>query len=82
MPKYIITWNAGYGVDADEVDCESLQEAEQIAYDAWREAAESNASYDAVEWNASDAYELGLTDEDPDEEDDPWDDFAELEKSQ
>ena len=69
MARYIISWNVGFGDEADEVDCQSQEEAEEAAYEAWKEAAESGANYSAVPWNARDAYELGLSDEDPGEED-------------
>ena len=47
MPKYLIKWNAGYGEMTDVAECASQEEADNIAYESWREAAESNADYAA-----------------------------------
>lgn len=68
MSKYIIRWNVGYGDSYDEVEAENLDGAVSLAFESWREEAESNADYDAEPWDAHKAYDYGLTDEDPDEE--------------
>ena len=43
--KYIIRWDAGYGSEYDEVEAESVDEANSMAYERWREDAENNADY-------------------------------------
>lgn len=43
--KYLIMFDAGYGETYDEIDADSLDEADQIAYDCWRDEAESGANY-------------------------------------
>lgn len=68
MKKWIITWNCGYGDTHEEVECETFDEALKMAYEEWREEAESQADYSAQEWNDETAYDLGLIDEDPSEE--------------
>jgi len=50
MKKYIITWNAGYGPESDVIEAESMEKAEEEAYMAWKESAELNADYEAMEW--------------------------------
>lgn len=46
--SYIIKINAGYGDEYSEVEANSFQEAEEKAYEAWREEAENNADYGVV----------------------------------
>lgn len=48
--KFIIKWNTGYGDVYDEVESSTLEEAEQMAYESWRDEAESQAEYKAMEW--------------------------------
>ena len=43
--KYIITWDYGYGTNYDVVEAVDYKEAEKIAYEQWREGAESIADY-------------------------------------
>ena len=50
MAKYIIKWNTGYGDNYDEVEAKDEEEAEQIAYEAWRSDVEDQADYEAMEW--------------------------------
>ncbi len=45
MLEYIIEWNAGYGTSYDVVEAENKEEAAIMAYDQWKEEAESNADY-------------------------------------
>lgn len=56
--KYIITWNAGYGSSSQEVEADSLEGANSIAYEIAREEFENNATYDAVEWSEENAEDL------------------------
>ncbi|MEN8251694.1 MAG: hypothetical protein ABFS32_22435 [Bacteroidota bacterium] len=49
--KYIIMVDYGYGEEYEEVEAEDVEEAEKIAYDVWKEGAESQAKYEVVgEW--------------------------------
>ena len=43
MPKYIVSWNAGYGDSYEEVEA-----ADEQAYELWKEEAESNADYKVI----------------------------------
>lgn len=61
--KFIIMWNGGYGDEVDIVECDSLEEAEELAAHEWRETVESNASYSAVEATQEALEEEGLDDE-------------------
>lgn len=53
--KYIVTWNAGHGDSSQEVEADSLEEANRIAYEIAREEFENNSTYDAVEWSEENA---------------------------
>jgi len=48
--KYIIQWNAGFGPGAEVVEAKTLEEAEQLAYEQWKEEAEQDAEHEAVVW--------------------------------
>jgi 1,2-phenylacetyl-CoA epoxidase catalytic subunit len=43
--QYIIRWNAGYGNLYEEVIAESVDEALEMAYEAWKEEIENDADY-------------------------------------
>lgn len=60
MPKYILTWNAGYGDEHNTVEAENIETAEEIAYDWWLDSAETYASYSAKEYSKEEAEELGI----------------------
>ncbi|MFN3169264.1 MAG: hypothetical protein ACE37E_01065 [Hyphomicrobiales bacterium] len=47
--KYMIVWDCGYGDSADIIEAESHKEATEVAYAAWKEDAENNATYTAAE---------------------------------
>lgn len=47
MTKYKITWDAGYGEEEDIIEANSLEEAEEMAHERWKEEVESNADYSA-----------------------------------
>ena len=49
MKEYLIRWNAGYGDSYEVVEAESEDGALTMAYDSWREEAESQASYGVEE---------------------------------
>ena len=60
MSKYIISWDAGFGIEYEVVEVEDHDAAIHEAYEAWREEAESNAIYDSKEWTEELAEEYGL----------------------
>lgn len=45
MAHFKIMWNAGYGDNWAFVEANTKEEADQLAYEAWHEEAESAASY-------------------------------------
>ena len=51
MNKFIVGWDAGYGMSYEVVVCANLEEAEQYAYASWNDEVEGNASYEALEWS-------------------------------
>ena len=60
MKKYIISWDAGYGANKEVIEAEYLEEAQEEAYEQWREEVERNADYYAIEWTEEEAYEHDL----------------------
>jgi len=46
--RFIIRWNAGYGNSYEEVNVSSLEEAERMAYEAWKEEIENDADYGVI----------------------------------
>ena len=48
MSKYYITWDIGYGEQWEVVNADNENEANEIAYEHWREDAEDSAKYSAV----------------------------------
>jgi hypothetical protein len=60
MPKFIITWDAGYGETSQEIDASDLESAEMEAYAMWKEEAENNAEYSAQEYTEQLAEDLGV----------------------
>jgi hypothetical protein len=66
MPKFIIIWNAGYGENAEIIEAEDESEAQQKAYDAWRDEVESNADYTAKPYSddLADSYSLEMLGDD------------------
>lgn len=55
--KCINFWDAGYGVSADTVEVENLEEANKEAYEMWRQDVEQQADYGAVEYTEASAEE-------------------------
>lgn len=47
MSKWIIEWDVGYGKSHDVIEADSYDEAVEVAYEYWKEEAESNADYGA-----------------------------------
>ena len=58
--KYLITWNAGYGQCEESVDADTQEDALEDAYEAWLDAVQSEAEYDAKPMTAELAEEYGL----------------------
>jgi hypothetical protein len=48
MPNYIIKINYGYGDEYEEVEAENSDDAQKIAYERWREEAESQAVHSVI----------------------------------
>ena len=49
MPRFLIRWDAGYGEQEIEIEADSLEEAEEEAYNHWLEDIQSQGDYEAVE---------------------------------
>lgn len=64
MSKYIIKWDAGYGETVDVIEADSYDAALEEAYNAWKEDAECNADYEALEFNEENCEEYGIDFED------------------
>lgn len=63
MAKWIIKFNIGYGDEYEIIEAENESEAETIAYEAWRAAAEDKADYGAQPYTKEAAIDAGLEDE-------------------
>lgn len=48
MPQFIIMYDYGYGENHELVEAEDKDAAIALAYESWRESAESNANYSAT----------------------------------
>jgi hypothetical protein len=59
MEKFIVVWNCGYGPSAKVVEAESLDEAETLAWENWKEEAEMDADYYAKPYTKEEAEMLG-----------------------
>ena len=62
--KYLIRWDCGYGDNFIVAEADSRDAAEDIAYQEWRDAAETQADYEANEATSENLYEAGF---DPEE---------------
>lgn len=60
MPKFIITWNIGYGDSAQTIEAKDQEAADKAAYEAAREEFENNASYGAEPYTTERAEELEI----------------------
>ena len=58
--KYIIRWNCGYGDSYETIEAKDLDEATEEAYELWRDEAESNADYEAMEYTDELAEDYGV----------------------
>jgi len=58
--KYIATWNSGYGDIHEVFEAENQEEADNYAYELWRDDAESQAVYLAVEYTKELAEDYGV----------------------
>ena len=65
MKEYVIVWDAGYGQSVEVVQAENLKEAEEQAYECWREEAESQSTIFAQELTEEVAEQYGLDDQWP-----------------
>ena len=63
MPKYIIAANVGYGEDVEVIEASTDDEAQNAAYEKWREDAENNADYWSKPLTPELAAEYDLEDE-------------------
>jgi hypothetical protein len=68
MPKFIITWDAGFGEQAEIVECEDQQRAEEAAEGALQEDLQANYGCAAEPYSAERAEELGLETEETESE--------------
>jgi len=58
--KFIIKWNTGYGDSYDVIEADNEELAERAAYEAWRDEAENQADYEAMEYTEELAEDYGL----------------------
>jgi len=58
--KYIIKWGAGFGCSYDIVEAKNKDDADLMAYEAWKDEVESNADYGAQEYTKELAEEYDL----------------------
>lgn len=63
MTKYLITTNCGYGDNHQVGDVANQEEADQLAYEIWKEEAETQAIYYAQELTPELAEEHDVEDE-------------------
>lgn len=48
MTEFIIRWNAGYGDCYDIADVENEKEAQEYAYESWKDDIENSADYEVI----------------------------------
>ena len=58
MPKFIISWDAGFGVDGEIIEAPDEAAAVKEAYQRWHDAAENQAVYSAVPYSKEAAEDL------------------------
>ncbi len=61
--KYLIKWNVGWGHSYKVVEADSKEEAENMAYESWKDEVESDADYSAKLFTEEIAEEYDLEDE-------------------
>lgn len=47
MTKYLLRWNVGFGDITDVMEADDVDSAHMLAYECWKEDAESQADYSA-----------------------------------
>ena len=63
MMKYIIRWSFGaQGDNYQVIEADTEEEADNAAYEAWRDDAESQADYEAMDYTEELAEDYGLED--------------------
>lgn len=60
MTKYIIRWDIGYGCSYKIVEADDEDEAQDLAYEQWREDAENSADYGILEYNEENCADYDL----------------------
>ena len=63
MKWYIIKWDTGFGESYNVVQAESEEEADELAYEGWRDEIEGQANYWSAPFTREEAEGLGLEDE-------------------
>ena len=63
MKKYLIKWNSGYGDTTAVVEYETHKEANEHAYEEWRQEVENQADYSAELLTERNALDYGHVDE-------------------
>lgn len=63
MPYFIIKWNAGYGDSYLLIEDDNQDEAQECAYNMWKEEAENQADYSAKPYSDEEAELCDLTEE-------------------
>ena len=66
MTQYIITWNVGYGTEAEVVDVKDEDAAVEEAYQQWKEASEFHSDYGVKEFTLEEAEQWDLQEQHPD----------------
>lgn len=60
MPKFLITWDAGYGQSEEVIEAETLSDAQSEAFGRWHDEAQSNAEYEATPFTEELAEQYGF----------------------
>lgn len=63
MPKFLIVYDIGYGEMPDVVEAKDQEAASEMAYEAWRMAAEESANYWSEPFTEENARNYDLEDE-------------------
>lgn len=63
MPKYIATWDIGYGEQASVIEAKDDEDARKQTYELAREDFENSVSYKAQPWTRELAEALSIDDE-------------------
>ena len=60
MPKFIVTWDAGFGPEYDVVECADLDKAISIAEECLKLAVDATYSSDAMPYTQENCAEADL----------------------